>query len=299
MEVEYMQEEENSPESQGGNEATTIKEEEKVNNRILNKLNELKQELKDNQSTIQEDQIELDTLKKATEVLKGNITELEKSGEDIDKVFDEYGKAYYDIDDKKTDLKDYYDYKQPLIFDALTEKMREKIDEKRKEVDEDTIDTYKDRVKWLKEQITTAERKKADAKKELEIKQKEYDELSDRKKEIENKLAYLSKLKKSIESIEEEGKHCYKSKMYSLIKDFEICYDLLNTEFVAQEDLKDGLIVKWGELALTKDEFRKIEKDLNNHLDELKAKEKILVDTKKDRETIIFDKICGIPEPEE
>ena len=293
-----QEEEENSPESQGGTEVIS-NEEEKVNNRILNKLNQLKEDLEKNQSNIQDDQIELDTLKKETEILKGNITELEKSGDDIDEVVNEYGKAYYDIGDKKTELKVYYDYKQPPIFDALTQNMKQKIDEKRTYVDENTIVTYKKRVEDLKDKITKEEGNKAKDKKELETKQKEYDELNDRKKEIENKLASLSKLKKSIESIEEEGKHCYKRKMYSLIKDFEKDCGLLETKFVEQNVLKEELIIKWGELALAKDKFRKTEKDLNNLSDELKTKEKILADTIKDRETIIFDKICGIPEPEE
>ena len=293
-----MQEEENSQVSKGKTEATTIKEEEKVNI-ILKKLNELKNKLEINQSEIQNKQINLDTQKKTTEVLKGNITELEKSGDDIDKIVDEYRKAYHDIEDKKRDLDVYYGHKEPLISNALTAKMKVKIDEKRKEVNKDIIEESKKDVVQLKEQITTNEREKADAKKELEKTQKEYDELSDRKKEIENKLAYLSKLKKSIESIEEEGKHCYKSKMYSLIEDFKNDYELLKTKFVEQNVLKEELIIKWEELALAKDKIRNIENDLNHDLDELKTKEKILADTIKDRETIIFDKICGIPEPEE
>ena len=161
-----QEEEENSPESQGGTEVIS-NEEEKVNNRILNKLNQLKEDLEKNQSNIQDDQIELDTLKKETEILKGNITELEKSGDDIDEVVNEYGKAYYDIGDKKTELKVYYDYKQPPIFDALTQNMKQKIDEKRTDVDENTIVTYKKRVEDLKDKITKEEGNKAKDKKEL------------------------------------------------------------------------------------------------------------------------------------
>lgn len=276
-----------------GGVGATAEPEEQVNHSIEIKLNELKDAMLANQLKIQKSQIGLDSLKKVTDSLKGNITELEKSAEEIDKVVDEFSKALNDLQEKKNNLKNYYDYKEPAIRNALTDPVKNQIKGKIKEIDIDLIEGLETKIKKLKNDIKTDEQNKIDAKEQLAEKQKEYDDLKNRKKEIELKIADLNKLQKTIETFEEERKPNYKRNMYFSILDMNNGLSILEKK-IEDKKLKDKLITAWQSLADAKDELREAEKVLNNDLDELKANEKNLTDAKKDREISIFDKISRI-----
>lgn len=275
----------------GGTETNTTVEE-KANNQIQDKLNELKDKLDENQQKIQTNQIDLDTLKKGTGTLKGSITELENSAKEIDKAVDEYSKAYNDLVAKKTEIDEYHKYKKPSII--LTDSLKLEIAQKKKETDEN-ITQLEEKVKQLKKDKKSDERNKIDAEENLSEKQKNYDEVKNRKKDIEQIIADLKKLQKTIETFEEERKPNYDRKMYLLILDMEESLTKKLGNIESKEKLNQKLIEKWNDLATAKDDLRTKEELLNKHLDELKAFEKNLADTKKDRDAIVFDKISRIP----
>lgn len=279
-------------ESTSGGAQTGTKVEETSNNQIQDKLNELKDQLDENQQKIQINQIDLDTLKKGTDTLKGSITELEKSAGEIDKVVEEFNKAYNDLVAKKNEIDEYHKYKKPSII--LTDSLKQEIVKKKNEID-GSIKTLEEDVKQLKKDKKSDERNKTDSEENLSEKQKKYDEVKNRKKDIEQIITDLKKLKNTIENFEEERKPNYERKMYLLILDMEegLTKKLGNIE--TKEKLNQKLIEKWNDLAMAKDDLRNKEKLLNQHSDELKASEKKLADTIKDRDAIVFEKISRIP----
>ncbi|MFZ3167953.1 MAG: hypothetical protein WA130_10095 [Candidatus Methanoperedens sp.] len=253
----------------------------------------LRGDLRENQSKIQEMQRDFDKLKKENDQLGKDIAELEKSAKEVDQVIIDYDKVVGNIKQEKQALDIYCGDKWPGVK-AANEKKEEEIKNSIKKV-QDRIDNIKGRLNELegdeknKGLIKSAEEKHSKAQKDLETKQNAYDNLKNTQKLIDNKIKSLKDLKKSIEEQEDKGN---KANMYFLIKEMD--KEKNGLEIKEKDYLRKELNVAWKELKSAKEGFNKAEIELSNLKEEQKVNKKNLEDAEKSRKQDIFDALSII-----
>lgn len=154
-------------------------------------------------NSLQETEVEIVKKTKERDTTKADITDLEKKLNEINQVKVAYEKVHDSLYEEVKGFVDYAETKRKIIDGALQESDKEQIDTKIKSVD-NTINDNKNLVKKLEDDYEKAKTKFETTKRELVVKQNNFDYFKIYQNEIRDKLKILKVFKDLIEK-EPEG----------------------------------------------------------------------------------------------
>ncbi|MBV9960426.1 MAG: hypothetical protein JO360_18510 [Acidobacteria bacterium] len=191
------------------------------------KLEELKKQLEQSST-------ELNQLTRKRDTLKADVDALSKTVEEIKKTSTDYGQGEAGLKTAQQEYEHYFQTKKHMLEAELGEKT-EKIVALIATVD-DKIKQKRAEVAALRETATKAESNKEAAKKTLEQKQQDYNNLKNKRANLAANLQKLKDLKVRIEQFDDETKP---ASMYVLLLELKKVLD--DTKIPSPEEYKKAL----------------------------------------------------------
>jgi chromosome segregation ATPase len=270
----------------------------------------LKQQLLGLQETIQEDQTEVDNLKKQQARLETDLKDLQQSSSGIQDVVQAYKQGYNSILAEMKNLEDYYDDEYKDVLEEISETQKTKIDDLVTEVDgrisglKERLDdlAYIDELQLKSGSVPGGSVQEAEIQYQnaqsgpdgLEKAQRAFDRWTLLQKTVKDNLKTLKDLQKSI--TDQADQENYKN-AYFYFLDFKALLDetaaLLKAESadLTPAVLEEKLVQAWNDLAAAKEVLRAAGEGLNEKQVDLNTTRKSLEAAQKGRKDKILEAI--------
>lgn len=242
----------------------------------------LDKELEDLRNEYNENQTKLGKLTKDKEILKTDITSLEKIISDIEQIVSAYSQPYSNI---IKEMKDTETYSQEMkLKNENTIKNKKVAIEKKITGFDEQIKKKEEEVNKYRKEFEDANVQFEDTQKNLVEKQIIYDSLKHFQIETENKLKELKNLKELIDNYDKRKET---AKMWFLLLELDNLLGEINN-IKTPEDLRSELNKKWKEWKSAKITLREKEDERNFSKNEFEAKLNDLDSLRKNRRNEIL-----------